>query len=102
MTNWMSLPTWFPWRPVRLMAQALDQALHGAVWEAAAEVRFQMPVHFADFATFDTCMMQPTYADHQIDAPTRVAIQQRFDSHLGPDGAHLTRPMHVRLLRKRA
>jgi hypothetical protein len=46
------------------MAQAVDQALHGAIWEAAAEVRFQMPVHFADFATFDTGMMQPTYANH--------------------------------------
>ena len=82
--------------------QALDQALRGDVWKAAAEVRFEMPVHFVDFATFDTRMMQPTYANHQIDAPTRAAIQLRFDSHLGPDGVHLTRPMHVRLLRKRA
>ncbi|MDR3369571.1 class I SAM-dependent methyltransferase [Rhodoferax sp.] len=90
-------------REVRAAAQqALDQALIGDVWEAAAEVRFEMPVHFADFATFDIRMMRPTYADHQIDAPTRAAIQQRFESHLGPDGVHLTRPMHVRLLRKRA
>lgn len=81
--------------------QALDQALRGAVWEAATEVHFQMPVHFADFATFDIRMMQPTYANHQIDAPTRIAIQQSFNSHMGPDGVHLTRPMHVRLLRKR-
>jgi SAM-dependent methyltransferase len=81
--------------------QALDQALHSAVWEAAAEAWFEMPVHFADFATFDTRMMQPTYANHQIDTPTRAAIQKRFESHLGPGGVHLTRPMHVRLLRKR-
>lgn len=82
--------------------QALDAALVNGPWQAADEHRFAMPVHFDDFATFEARMMQPTYANHQIDAPLREAIRQRFESHLGPDGVNLTRPMLVRLLRKQA
>ncbi len=81
--------------------QALDLALHNGSWQAAGEQRFQMPVHFADFDAFEQRMMRPTYANHQIDAPLREAIRQRFESHLGPQGVALTRPIHVRLLRKR-
>jgi len=82
--------------------QALDTALVDGPWEAADERHFATPVHFSDFATFETRMMQPTFANHQIDATLREAIRQRFASYSGPDGLHLTRPMHVRLLRKKA
>ncbi len=82
--------------------QALDQALATGAWAAASEHRFAMPVHFSDFATFEARMMQPTFANHQIDAPLREAIRQRFESNMGPDGVRLTRPMHVRLLHKKA
>lgn len=88
---------------VRAAAQhALDQALVDGPWEAASERRFAMPVHFTDFPTFEKRMMQPTFANHQIDALLREAIRQRFESNSGPDGVRLTRPMHVRLLRKKA
>lgn len=82
--------------------QALDQALRNGQWEAADARQFAVPVHFSDFATFDARMMQPTFANHQIDAPLREAIRQRFESNMGPDGLRLTRPMHARLLRKKA
>jgi len=80
--------------------QALDAALKSGVWQEAAECQFEMPVFFADFATFEQRMMRPTYANHQIDDALHTAIRQRFESHLGPHGLALTRPMHVRLLRK--
>jgi ubiquinone/menaquinone biosynthesis C-methylase UbiE len=82
--------------------QALDTALQTGLWQAADERYFEMPVHFADFATFEQRMMRPTYANHTIDATLHEAIRQRFESHLGPQGVALTRPMHVRLLRKAA
>ncbi len=80
--------------------QALDVALQTGQWRAADERHFEMPVHFADFETFEQRMMRPTYADHQIDDTLHTAIRQRFESHLGPQGVSLTRPMHVRLLNK--
>jgi SAM-dependent methyltransferase len=86
---------------VRLAAQqALDKTLHKGTWEAAGEHRFEMPVHFADFADFEQRMLQVTYADRRMDGPTRQEIRQRFDALMGPQGVFLTRPMHVRLLRK--
>jgi SAM-dependent methyltransferase len=86
---------------VRLAAQqALDKALAQGTWEAAGEHRFEMPVHFADFVNFEQRMLDVTYADRRMDEPTRQAIRQRFDELMGPKGVSLTRPMHVRLLRK--
>lgn len=86
---------------VRLAAQqALDKALVQGTWEAAGERRFEMPVHFASFADFEERMLNVTYAERHMDEPTRQEIRQRFESHMGPHGVSLTRPMHVRLLRR--
>ena len=86
---------------VRAAAQAaLDAALASGAWEAMAERRFEVPVHFADFADFEVRMMRPTYADHHLDEAKVRTVQAAFLPHCGADGAHFTRPMHVRLLRK--
>jgi SAM-dependent methyltransferase len=88
---------------VRAAAQvALDQAVASGSWLAWDERRFDMPVHFADFAAFELRMLHPTFVTHQIDAALRLRIKARFESHLGPQGVALTRPMHVRLLRRAA
>lgn len=88
---------------VRAAAQsALDAALQTGLWQAAQARHFEMPVFFADFASFEQRMMRPTYANHQIDDALHAAIRQRFESYQGPEGLSLTRPMHVRLLRKTA
>jgi SAM-dependent methyltransferase len=85
---------------VRLAAQqALDKALKQGTWQSASEHWFDMPVHFADFASFEQRMLQVTYAERQVDGPTRQKIRQLFETHMGPQGVSLTRPMHVRLLR---
>lgn len=59
-----------------------------------------MPVPFGDFANFEQRMLQVTYADRYMNEATRQKIRQRFESHLGPQGVSLTRPMYVRLLRR--
>jgi SAM-dependent methyltransferase len=86
---------------VRSAAQAaLDEALRTGVWAQVAEQRFEMPVHFHDFGDFEQRMMRPTFADHRIDAAKLAAVRAVFEPHMGADGAHFTRPMHVRLLRR--
>jgi SAM-dependent methyltransferase len=86
---------------VRAAAQAaLDRALASALWASAADQRFQTPVRFASFDEFEQRMMRPTFADHGIDATMVERVRSRYGPHQGPDGAHFTRPMHVRLLRK--
>jgi ubiquinone/menaquinone biosynthesis C-methylase UbiE len=87
---------------VRAAAQAaVDEALRGNTWEQVAERRFEAPADFRDFADFEQRMMRPTYADHGIDDAKLVQVGAAFAPHCGPDGAHFTRPMHVRLLRRR-
>ena len=81
--------------------QALDEALRTGPWTAAAEVRFDTAVHFSDFADFERRLMRPTFADHRIDDTLLTAVRERFVPHLGPQGAYFTRPMHVRVLRRR-
>lgn len=86
---------------VRAAAQAaLDRALSGGRWRAAAEQRFEMPVRFADFDDFERRMMRPTFADHQLDDAKIASVRAAFEPHQGADGAHFTRPMHVRLLQR--
>jgi ubiquinone/menaquinone biosynthesis C-methylase UbiE len=87
---------------VRAAAQAvLDAALQSGAWQQVAERRFEVPVRFDDFADFEQRMMRPTYADHRIDDAKLAAVRACFEPHVGPDGARFTRPMHVRVLRRR-
>lgn len=87
---------------VRAAAQAaVDAALETGPWEQVAERRFDMPVHYRDFAEFEQRMMRPTFADHHLDDAKIAAVAEAFAPHCGQDGADFTRPMHVRLLRRR-
>lgn len=89
-------------RVVRAAAQAaLDAALGTEVWEPVAERFFEMPVRFTDFADFELRMMRPTFADHRIDDAKLAEVRSAFEPHMKADGAHFTRSMHVRVLRKR-
>jgi SAM-dependent methyltransferase len=86
---------------VRAAAQAaLDRALAAGGWTQAAERRFEVPVHYADFADFERRMVDVSFAERRLDDALRKAVRARFEPHLGKDGARFTRPMHVRLLRR--
>ena len=45
---------------------------------------------------------RPTFADHRIDDAKLAEVNVAFTPHMKADGAHFTRPMHVRVLRKLA
>lgn len=88
---------------VRAAAQsALDDALRGDAWQQVAERRFDMPVSFRDFSEFEQRLMRPTFADHAIDDAKLERVRRAFELHADHDGAHFMRPMHVRLLQRRA
>ena len=89
-------------REVRAAAQAaLDLAVRGPQWAPGAELRFELPLHFEDFAQFERRIMRPTFADHRIDGATEQRVRAAFAPHLGADGARFLQPLHVRLLRRR-
>lgn len=88
---------------VRRAAQAaLDRALAaGTHWEAVVERRFAQPAHFADWAEFEARMLYPSFADHHITPALVARVRAAFLPHVGTDGAHFVRPMHVRLLHRK-
>lgn len=73
----------------------------GGAWEQVAEIFFDVPVHYRDFAEFEQRMIGVTFVDHRLDAATLQAVRERFEPHMTADGAHFVRPMRVNLLRKR-
>ncbi len=80
---------------------ALRRAVASGAWVQESEVQFDMPVHYRDFDDFHRRMIGVTYAERHLDGPMLAEVRARFEPHLGPDGAHFTRPMRVNLLRRR-
>ncbi len=86
---------------VRAAAQTvLDHEVASGRWISVADQRFETPVSFSSFDEFEQRSMRPTFADHRIDAAMLERVRSRYLPHQTPDGAHFTRPMHARLLRK--
>lgn len=89
-------------RVVRAAAQAaLDAAIAAGTWEQVAERRFEIAVRFRDFADFEQRMMRPSWAEHRIDEAKLAEVRAAFAPHLQADGAHFTRALHARVLRRR-
>lgn len=80
---------------------ALGRAVAGGDWEMAADVRFEVPVHYRDFDEFHRRMIGVTFVEHRLDDALLARVRERFETNMGPDGAHFTRPMRVNLLRRR-
>ena len=85
---------------VRAQAQAaLDRAATRGDWQRMADLFFEVPVHFADFAQFRQRMLNATFVAQRKDADTLERLQVLFAKHQTGEGAFFTRPMHVTLLR---
>ena len=79
---------------------ALNRAVASGAWQQKAEVSFDMPVQYRDFADFEQRLIGVTYLDHRLDASTLAAVRTRFEQHMGASGACFERPTRVNLLRK--
>jgi SAM-dependent methyltransferase len=84
--------------------QALDAALArtDSPWQAGPERRFAGEVRFKDFAEFEQRMMRPTFADHHIDEVKLARVGVAYAPHQGPEGARFVRPMHARVVIRKA
>jgi SAM-dependent methyltransferase len=88
-------------RQVRQAAfDALRAAVEGGVLESVEQVFFKAPLHFPDFATFESRIIGVTHTRHVLDADTYAEVRRRFESHAGRDGVRFAQPMRVNLLRR--
>ncbi len=88
---------------VRAAAQAaLDRAVSQGRFEPVSEHRFAQAVSYANFEAFAQRMLYPSFADHGITPELVAQVAAAYAPHQGNGGAHLVRPMHVRVLRRPA
>jgi ubiquinone/menaquinone biosynthesis C-methylase UbiE len=64
------------------------------------ETFFNAPRKFENFAEFENETIKATHSNHTLDEKLYKLIKQRFEQHIGDDGAHFLIPVRVDLLQK--
>jgi len=86
----------------RAAFEAVKRAVDTGVLNLKQELFFNSPMHFDDFADYETKILKVTHTNHQLSAALYDEVKRRFESHMGPDGANFLMPIRVDLLSKGA
>jgi ubiquinone/menaquinone biosynthesis C-methylase UbiE len=76
--------------------KAVDEGLFSLV----EETFFNSPRKFENFAEFETQTIKATHSNHTLDEKLYKLVKQRFEQHIGNNGAHFLMPIRVDLLQK--
>jgi ubiquinone/menaquinone biosynthesis C-methylase UbiE len=79
-----------------VVVKAVDDGLFNLI----EETFFNSPMRFENFAEFEENTIKATHSYHSLDDELYQLVKQRFEQHVGPDGAHFLMPMRVDLLQK--
>lgn len=86
---------------VRLAAfNTVKKAVDDGLFSLVEETFFNSPMKFAGFAEFEEKVIKATHSDHSLDEELFALVKQRFEQHIGDDGAHFLAPIRVDLLQK--
>lgn len=78
---------------------AIERAVSAGGFELASQSFYLAPVCFEDFTAFEHKIIGATHTHHELSAEIHTEVQQRFATHMGPDGARFLQPMRIDLLR---
>ena len=76
--------------------KVVDEGLFSLV----EEIFFNTPKTYESFAEFENHTIKATHSQHKLDEELYALVKQRFEQHLGDDGAHFLMPIRVDLLQK--
>ena len=76
----------------------VQKVVQEGVFTLVEEVFFNSPMKFEDFAEFEINTINVTHSHHSLDDDLYKQVKQRFEQHVGEDGAHFLMPMRVDLL----
>ena len=76
--------------------KAVDEDLLSLV----EETFFNSPMRFDSFADFEKKVLKVTHTHHDLSEEVYDLVKQRFEHHLGDDGAHFLMPIRVDLLQR--
>jgi ubiquinone/menaquinone biosynthesis C-methylase UbiE len=79
---------------------ALKKAVDDGLFELVEETFFNSPVKFENFSEFENDTIKATHSSHELDDELYALVKQRFEQHMGDDGAHFLMPIRVDLLRR--
>lgn len=80
--------------------EVLVKAVDDGLFNLIEETFFNSPMRFENFAEFEENTIKATHSYHSLDDELYQLVKQRFEQHVGPDGAHFLMPMRVDLLQK--
>ena len=79
---------------------AIKKAVDEGVFSLVEETFFNSPMKFENFSEFENNTIKATHSTHKLDASLYAQVKQRFEQHLGVDGAKFLMPIRVDLLQK--
>jgi ubiquinone/menaquinone biosynthesis C-methylase UbiE len=79
---------------------ALKKAVDDGLFELVEETFFNSPGKFENFSEFENDTIKATHSSHELDDELYALVKQRFEQHMGDDGAHFLMPIRVDLLRR--
>ncbi len=79
---------------------ALQKAVDDGLFELVQEIFFNSPRNFESFSEFENDTIKATHSSHQLDNELYALVKQRFEQHIGDDGANFLMPIRVDLLQR--
>jgi ubiquinone/menaquinone biosynthesis C-methylase UbiE len=79
---------------------AVKKAVEDGLFELADEVFFNSPSQYESFADFESRILKATHTEHKLSDELYSLVKQRFEQHLGDEGASFLTPIRVDLLRR--
>ena len=76
--------------------KVVDEGLFSLV----EETFFNSPMKFENFSEYENNVIKATHSNHRLDEKLYHQVKQRFEQHIGDDGAHFLMPIRVDLLQK--
>ena len=80
--------------------EATKNAVDSGLFSLLEEVFFNAPIRFESFAEFEHKTINATHSNHALDDALYQQVKQRFEQHIGDDGAHFLMPIRIDLLQK--
>ena len=78
----------------------VKKAVDEGLFSLLEETFFNSPMKFENFSEFENNTIKATHSDHKLDEQLYALVKQRFEQHIGDDGAHFLMPIRVDLLQK--
>ena len=78
----------------------VKKSVEDGIFELVEETFFNSPMQFEDFQAFENNTIKATHSEHDLDDELYALVKQRFEQHVGDDGAHFSMPIRVDLLQK--